>query len=288
MSQPKRRNSKRTTQRLDKAVELIQTRYSPSTLQRGRDVQTKRPPAIASSFPQLDALTGCSGIPLNHITLLSGGARDITSGKLTLGYKILANAQVSSSSARRKNLVAVLSLNHTINLDYLIRCGIDVNYAAVLQPQSGDQAINLISDVVRSRRVRALLVDSLPDLMADTRTARHFASTIDAIGALVTHSNCALIFLDDPSPLWLRLFSALDPSPVRQMAGLQLALTHEAWLDDDTHLTGYRSRVEVVHSRWAAPSGRTARSSASTTIEIVFNGTVKAAPTWTWRPGERA
>jgi recombination protein RecA len=278
MPQPNRRNS----QKLDKAIEFVQARYSASALQRGSQVREIHPPAVASGFPQLDVLTGCNGIPLNHITLLSGGGRDITSGKLTLGYKILANAQLSSPSARRKHLVAAMSLNRTINPDYLIRCGVDVNSAAVLQPQSGGDAIHLIADVARSRRARALLVDSLPDLMADARVARRFEAAVGAISALVAQSNCALIFLDDPKPLWLRLFAALarDRSAVRQAAALHLALTHEAWIEHDGRLRGYRSRVEVVHSRWAAPSGRGARSGASAAIDILFNGTVKAAPTW--------
>ena len=285
-SKPTPASKPKKAQRLDKTIDAIQGRYTERALQRGREMHVAHPPALVSSFPQLDALTGCDGIPLNHTTLLSG--RDITSGRLTLAYKILAGAQTPQSGesratpsraaqsraaqSRRKQLVVVMDLCRMANADYMARCGIDLEHAVITRPESAHDAINLLVDIVRSKRVRAVLVNTLPDLAGE---ARSLDAGLAVLKQILPRSNCAVIFVDDPQPLWQRWLPVFDRSAIRQTAALHLELRNEQWLDygDDAHLRGYRSRVEVIRSHWA-------RSGQHTNIEILFNGTVKAGPVW--------
>lgn len=84
MSQIKRRV-------LESTVALLQHRYGAQAIQRAADVaQPKKPESVATGFAALDAITGCQGIPLGALTLLSGAA---TSGIVTLAYKVLLHAQ---------------------------------------------------------------------------------------------------------------------------------------------------------------------------------------------------
>jgi recombination protein RecA len=263
MSSPNRRKA----QRLDKTISALQGQYSERALQRGRDMPGWRPPpAIPTSFPALDALTGCGGVPLNHITLLSG--RDVTSGRLTLAYKTLANAQ--AARAARRPFAVLLDLCRMADVDYLARCGVDLERLIVARPGSGADAVNLLVDVVRSRRARAVLVNTLPDLSPEARLLDAALATLKHI---LPQSNCALIFVDDPQPLWLRWLPLFDRSAIRHAAALHLELSNAQWVEHGDRLRGYRSRVEVMRSSWAR-SGQTAH------IEILFNGTVKAGPTW--------
>ena len=75
--------------RLDSVIVGLQQRWGTSVIGAGRDLQPQVS-IIPTGFPELDHLVGIHGVPLNALTLFSGHT---TSGKLTLAYKILGNAQ---------------------------------------------------------------------------------------------------------------------------------------------------------------------------------------------------
>ncbi len=75
---------------LGQTVEAIQRQHGVKALQQGARHSPKPEVAISTGFPQLDALTGCNGMPLGLMSLMSGHS---TSGKLTVAYKLLVNAQ---------------------------------------------------------------------------------------------------------------------------------------------------------------------------------------------------
>jgi RecA/RadA recombinase len=120
---------------LQSTVAALQRRYGAQAIRPASDLPTPAPPpAITTGFAQLDALTGCRGIPLGALTLLSGCT---TSGKTTLAFKTLAHAQQPEpASARRTALhnVARLDLNHTCDPDYLARCGVDLAHLLIVLP----------------------------------------------------------------------------------------------------------------------------------------------------------
>ncbi len=95
-------------------------------------------PHVATGFATLDQMTGCQGIPLGAITLLSGRT---TSGKLTLAYKLLANAQRASHGGVAYT-VGLVDLNRTADPDYLARCGVDLEHLLVARPQTSQQAVD--------------------------------------------------------------------------------------------------------------------------------------------------
>ncbi|HHH41453.1 MAG TPA: hypothetical protein ENK56_05555, partial [Chloroflexi bacterium] len=77
--------------RLEQTVARLRRRYGERAVRRAAELERERPPAgIPTGFPELDQRTGCGGIPRGRLTLLSGRT---TSGKLTLAYKVLAQAQ---------------------------------------------------------------------------------------------------------------------------------------------------------------------------------------------------
>jgi hypothetical protein len=118
-------------------------------------------------------------------------------------------------------------------------------------------------------------VDSLPDITPDAATARALNKALPAIRALLLQSNCALIVLDEPRPPWRRFLAALfNRSTIHQLAALHVQLQREQqWLEQQGEVYGYRAQATLIKSRWAG-------SGLSTTIEIIFNGTVRAHSTW--------
>jgi hypothetical protein len=278
MSREKRR-------RLESTVAAIQTRHGMQALYRGsapvRVGEARRlPPYIPTGFAALDALTGCRGIPLGAITLLSGKS---TSGKLTLAYKLLANAQRTAAGAAAYHTVALVDLNHSADPDYLARCGIDLSLLLVVRPPVAEKTIHLLLDLARSRQVRLIVVDSLADLAPERAVAQALDDALRRFAPLLRAAGCGLVLIDEPSPPWLRWLRRDGRWQARQQAALHLEMQRERWLTYADHasadtlhrgpLVGYRAQARLVRSRWA-PAGSTVP------VEIVFNGTVKARETW--------
>jgi hypothetical protein len=261
--------SSRKQRRLESTVAALQERYGPRAVRPAADLPaTERPPAFSTAFAGLDAITGCGGLPLGHLTLLSGPG---TSGKVTLAYKALANAQQPGATSRYT--VALLDLGHSCDPDYLARCGLDLEYLLIIRPPIQPQTVDLLLDLVHSRQVRALLLDSLPDLLQNFATYRRFNASLARLNQLVRATGCALLLIDDPSPFWLRWFNLDRSSAIRQRVALHIEMQRERWLQQAEELVGYRAQARIRKSRWA-------HGQPVAPVEIYFNGTVRARATW--------
>lgn len=267
--------SNRKQRRLDTTVAAVQKRYGPRALQRGsRTTAPAQVPHVSSGFPELDAVTGCRGIPLGAITLLSGQS---TSGKLTLAYKTLAAAQRNQHGRTALHIVAILDLNHNTDPDYLARCGLDLERVLLVRRQPGPGIAALLVDLVRTRDLRMILLDSLSDLRGERRTMRELQQAAGTLAHDLRQAQCGLLLVDELQPPWQRFARAAGlperNSALQQKASLQIEIRRERWLRDAGRLIGYRAQARVTRSRWR-------HDQPGTPVEIRFNGTVDAQPTW--------
>ena len=254
--------------RLESAVAAIHQRYGAQALQRGDELDMRTVAHITTGFAALDAITGYGGVPLGALTLLSGRS---TSGKLTLAYKLLAHAQRTGAGAQ--HTVALLDLNRTADPDYVHRCGVDLEHLWVARPVAGQQAVNLMGDLVQHGGVRALVVDSLTDLAAAPHGLRSLHGLLPHLAQILRMRGVALIVLDEAHAPWQRWLNLDSSQRVRQAAALHIEMQREQWLQRGGELVGYRAQAHVLKRRGNAGERRAM-------VEIVFNGTVKARETW--------
>lgn len=247
--------------RFESTVAAVQARHGTRALRPARALDP-RPPAVPTGFAALDALIG--GVPLRAWTLFSGPS---TSGKLTLAYKTLAAAQAVPG-----RLAAVVALNRSGDPDYLARCGIDLRRLLWACPSSVAQAAPILLDLLRARPLRAVLLDGLPELLADPAAARALRAHEAQVRQALRGSACALIALDEPRPPWQRWWAEHAARTV-PAGDLHVELRRERWLAREGELYGYAAQARVRAHRWG-PAGGTAE------IAIEFNGTVRARETW--------
>ncbi len=262
-------NGKR--RQLESAVSAIHLRYGEKSLRKGSELPIERtPPHISTGFAALDAITGCQGMPLGAITLLSG---PLTSGKLTIAYKTLVNAQQTHRKKTPTPTTALVDFSQTSDPDYLSRCGVDLDRLLLVRARPNQHALPLLLDLVQSGQLRLILVDNLTMLSHDPSVLRSLNSALERLHRLLHSTQSALLFIDEPSPLWQRWLSLDNSWAIRQTAQLHLELRREQWLTQSRQLTGYQATATILKSRWA-------RSGRSAPIQIIFNGTVKATSTW--------
>ena len=256
---------------VENAVAGVQQRHGPQMVVRGSELAPRATlPHVSTGFAGLDAITGCGGAPLGMLTLVSGRS---TSGKLTLAYKVLANAQRSATHAGAAHNVGLIDLSRTADPDYVARCGVDLEYLLVGRPAVGPKAVAMIGDLVQSRGLRALVVDSLSDLAVDKEALRAFNAALPRLQQVARMSGCALLVLDEPRAPWLRWLNLDSSNLTRWAAALHIEMQREQWLRQGGELIGYRAQARLLKSRWVY-------GIRSAPVEVLFNGTVKAGATW--------
>jgi hypothetical protein len=253
--------------RLESTVTQLRQRMGLHVVVSARDLQTRKQ-VVPTGFSALDDLLGIGGVPLDAITLLSG---QTTSGKLTLAYKILCNAQWAQTDSRHP--VAILDLTATADADYLQRCGIDLEALLLVRPVSSKEGILALLDLVRNRETGAVLLDHLGAIRQVRGTWKGFVALLPQLNLFLKNSRCALILLDEPvsSLPFARTDSTHDW--IGHHVALHVELQRERWIKDSGELRGYQARARVLRNRW----GQVGRA---TLIAIEFNGTVRARKTW--------
>lgn len=253
-------------QRLEQTVAAVEARYGTGVLRRATEI-ARHVPHVSTGFSSLDMLTGCGGIPLGAMTLLSGIS---TSGKLTIAYKMIASAQ----QAYPKQVMALVDLHGAADPDYLTRAGVNMERLLLVRPVIDRQAVDVLVDLATSRKVRLLVVNSLTDLQIDRPTYRHLTATLGRLQQALLGTRSALIWIDDPAPPWLRWFNLDKSKRIRQFVSLHVEMQLEHWLTSKSGLIrGYTARAKLHKSRWT-------REGRTTTVSIEFNGTIKARQTW--------
>ena len=256
----------RQRRQLEHTVAALEARHGAGVLRRASEIVTLVP-HLSTGFLHLDALTGCGGIPLGAMTLLSGVS---TSGKLTVAYKTIANAQ----QAYPKQVVALVDLHASADPDYLVRAGVDMERLLLVRPALDRQAIDVLVDLATSRKVRLLVVSSLADLQQDHAVYRHLTATLGRLSQALRSTRSALVWIDDPTAPWLRWLNLDQSKTVRQFAALHIEMQLERWLTNTSSVVcGYAARAKLHKSRWT-------RAHRSVSLAVKFNGTIRARPTW--------
>ena len=249
---------------LQSTIAAIQQEHGARAIRPLRELVAALPPAISTGFTALDAITGCAGIPRGAITLFSGPS---TSGKSTIAYKTLANAQAGGATA------LLLDLTHTADPGYMQRCGVAPERLLIARPQRAEDRVALLLDVVQSGRARMVLVDGVSELTTERTLARHFNGALGRLRQLARTAGCAVLLIDERAALWQRWLNVDPAAPLRQAAALHVDLHREQWVARDGVVVGYMARAQVVRSLWRG-------GAPQASVAIVFNGTVQARATW--------
>jgi hypothetical protein len=130
-----------------------------------------------------------------------------------------------------------------------------------------------LGDLVQHGGLRALVVDSVTDLAAASEGRRSLYALLPRLSQMLRTSGVALVALDEPHAPWLRWLNLDASHRLRQAAALHIEMQREQWLRRGGDLVGYRAQAQVLKRRGDA-------GVRSATVEIVFNGTVKARETW--------
>ncbi|MEA2104777.1 MAG: recombinase RecA [Candidatus Cloacimonadota bacterium] len=154
---------------------------------------------IPTGAINLDAALGIGGIPRGRVTEIYGEEQ---SGKTTLALHIAAEAQ------KKDGVIAFIDAEHALDPIYARKLGVNTDEMLISQPDTGEQALEIVETLVRSNAVALIIVDSVAALvpqaeidgeMGDRHVglqARLMSQALRKLTAIISKSNCSLVFIN--------------------------------------------------------------------------------------------
>jgi len=206
---------------------------------------------LTGSFA-LDHALGIGGLPRGHLVEMSGPQH---SGKTTVALHVIAEAQ------KRGGTCAFVNTEQALDPAYARRVGVDVENLYISQPDDGEQGFDITEQLIKSRAVDCIVIDSLAALMPKAEVERDVGDDYRAWQGRVlsqavwrltrsaAKSNTLLLFLHQTG------FHNSSETALRLQSSVRLAFRPGPKLRVDTQEVGCRAQVKVVKNKFARPFG---------------------------------
>jgi recombination protein RecA len=248
---------------LERAVQEIEKQFGKGAIMMLGSDNRVSVPSISTGSASLDIATGVGGIPRGRITEIFGPE---SSGKTTLCYHVMGNAQKAGGTA------AFIDTEHALDPGYAKAVGVDINTLLVAQPDSGEQALDMAEQLIRSNAVDVIVVDSVAALvpraeidgeMGDTHVglqARLMSQAMRKLSGVISKSQTAMVFTNQIRMKIGVMFGNPETTPggnaLKFYASMRLDMRRIGRLKQGDEVVGNRTRVTVVKNKVAPPFKR--------------------------------
>jgi len=215
---------------------------------------------ISTGSLSLDVATGIGGIPRGRVTEIFGPE---SSGKTTLALTVIANAQ------RRGGVAAFVDAEHALDPGYAKKLGVNLDELLVSQPDSGEQALEIVELLIASSAVDVIVVDSVAALVPRAELegnigdsfmglqARLMSQAMRKLTGLVHKTNTSLIFINQIREKIGVMFGSPETTTggraLKFYSSLRLDIRRIASHKDGEVANGNRVRAKVVKNKCAPP-----------------------------------
>jgi recombination protein RecA len=237
---------------LELAVTSIERHFGKGAIMRLGSTQRLAVNSISTGSLPLDIALGVGGIPRGRITEIFGQE---ASGKTTLGYHIVAEAQRAGGAA------AFVDAEHAVDPSYAEQLGVNVDDLLVSQPDTGEEALEIMDTLIRSGAIDAVVLDSVAALvpkseiegeMGDSHVglqARLMSQALRKLGGSVSKSNTAAVFINQVREKIGVIYGNPEVTPggraLKFWASVRLDVRRVESIKRGTDVLGARTRVKA-------------------------------------------
>jgi recombination protein RecA len=247
-------------QALDVALGQIERQFGKGSVMRMSDQAAVAVGAVSTGSLALDLALGIGGLPRGRIVEVFGPE---ASGKTTLVYHVIAEAQ------RRGGICAFVDAEHAMDPQYARRIGVDIDQLLVSQPDTGEQALEIVELLIRSGALDVVAIDSVAALvpkaeiegeMGDTHVglqARLMSQALRKLAGTLNRTETICIFTNQLREKIGVMFGNPETTPggraLKFYSSVRLDIRRIETLKEGVEAIGNRVRVKVVKNKVAPP-----------------------------------
>ncbi len=245
---------------LDLAIAGIEKSFGKGSIMKLTDDTKVAVDVIPTGCLALDIALGIGGIPRGRIIEVYGPE---SSGKTTLALHMVAEAQ------KKGGIAAFIDAEHALDPIYAENLGVDLESLYVAQPDSGEQALDICEQLVKSGGIDIVVIDSVAALtpkaelegdMGDSHVglqARLMSQALRKLTSIVSRTNAIVVFINQLREKVGVMFGNPEVTTggkaLKFYASQRLDVRKTDNLKDGTENIGSRTKVKVVKNKLAAP-----------------------------------
>jgi recombination protein RecA len=245
---------------LEAALAQIDRAFGKGSAMKLGSKETMQVEAISTGSLGLDIALGVGGLPRGRVIEIYGPE---SSGKTTLALHVIAEAQKGGGTA------AFVDAEHALDPVYAKKLGVDIDELIVSQPDTGEQALEIVDTLVRSNAIDVLVVDSVAALvpraeiegeMGDSHVglqARLMSQSLRKLTGSISRSRCMVIFINQLrmkiGVMYGNPETTTGGNALKFYASVRLDIRRTGQIKDREDIVGNTTRVKVVKNKVAPP-----------------------------------
>jgi len=256
----KRKATKNEAKDLEGAVEEIRQRFGEGAIMKLKEAQPVNVDVIPTGSISLDLALGVGGVPRGRVIEIYGPE---SAGKTTIALHIVAQAQ------KQGGVGAFIDAEHALDPDYARKIGVNIEDLLISQPDSGEQALQIVETLVRSGEIDVIIVDSVAALVPKTEIdgemgefqiglqARLMSQALRKLSGIISKTKTVVIFLNQTRMKIGVVFGNPETTPgglaLKFYSSVRVELRRLAQIKHGDEIIGNRVKAKVVKNKVAAP-----------------------------------
>jgi recombination protein RecA len=261
---PKKKKASTTNDELKKKLEdtinEVRKQFGEGSIMRLNEMQNTDVDSIPTGSLSLDMALGIGGVPKGRVIEIFGGA---SAGKTTLSLHIISNAQ------RGGKVGAFIDVENALDPQYAKRIGVNIEDLLISQPDSGEQALQIVETLVRSEEVDVVVVDSVAALAPKAEItgeigdqhiglqARLMSSALRKLSKIISETGTVVVFINQTRVNIGQRFGNPQVTSgglaLKFYSSVRINLAHIAQIKSKEEIVGSRIRAKVVKNKVGPP-----------------------------------
>ena len=245
---------------LETAIAQIEKNYGKGAIMRLGDDIPVNVEAISTGSLSLDLALGIGGVPRGRIVEIYGPE---SCGKTTLALHIVASAQKNGGEA------AYIDVEHALEPAYARALGVDIDDLLISQPDTGEQALEITEQLVRSGALDVIVIDSVAALLPRSElegemgessvgvVARLMSQALRKLAGVVSKTGCIVIFINQLREKIGVMYGNPETTPggraLKYFASVRIDMRRIETLKNGSEMIGNRTRAKVIKNKVAPP-----------------------------------